>query len=71
MVLNDGKISTMVIDNIFGEEYILHLVPDAADPFIGQVKAEYKAVLEDIASKCFDVEVYLTDQCQPRKSVNG
>lgn len=62
MVLNDGKISTMVIDNTFGEEYILHLVPDAAGPFVGQVKAEYEAVLEDIASKCFDVEVFKAEQ---------
>lgn len=62
MVLNDGKISTMVIDNTFGEEYILHLVPDAAAPFVGQVKAEYETVLEDIASKCFDVEIFKAEQ---------
>lgn len=54
----DGKIYTVVIDNIGGDEYVLHQVEGASGSFVGQVKSEYEAVLEKISEKCFDSEFF-------------
>ncbi len=60
----DGKVSAEVIDKSTGEEYILHRVPSAAGSFVGQVKAEYEAVLDEISTKCFDCEVFKSEQAK-------
>lgn len=59
-----GKISTEVIDNELMEEYRLHLVSDAVGSFVGQVKMEYEAILEDISAKCFDADVFKSEQAK-------
>lgn len=61
---DDGQIDTEVIDNSSGEEYVLHRVAAAAGAFVGQVKAEYEAILEDISAKCFDPEVFKSAQAK-------
>lgn len=63
-VLYDGNVSTEVIDNNSGEEYILHNIADATGAFVGQVKAEYDAVLEKISSKCFETDVFKSEQAK-------
>ena len=63
-VLYDGNVSTEVIDNNSGEEYILHNIADATGAFVGQVKAEYDAVLEEISSKCFETDVFKSEQAK-------
>lgn len=60
----DGKICTEVIDNSSGDEYVLHQVAGAAGSFVGRVKAEYDAVLEDISTKCFEPEVFKSEQAK-------
>lgn len=60
----DGRIYTKVIDNSSGEEYVLHLVSSAVGSFVGQVKAEYEAILEEISAKCFDIEVFKSEQAK-------
>ncbi len=60
----DGKVSAEVIDKSTGEEYILHRVPSAAGSFVGQVKAEYEAVLDEISVKCFASEVFKSEQAK-------
>lgn len=63
-VANNGVITTTVIDNTYGEEYVLHRVAGATGSFVGQIKTEYEAVLEDIATKCFDLEIFKTKQAK-------
>lgn len=64
VVSSDGKISTEVIDNELSEEYRLHLVPDASGSFVGQVKTQYEAILEEISAKCFDMDVFKSNQAK-------
>lgn len=61
---HEEKIYTEVIDNISGDEYVLHLVAGAAGSFIGQVKSEYEAALEKIAQKCFDIQIFKSRQAK-------
>ena len=63
-VFADGRVSAEVIDKSTEEEYILHRIPDAAGAFVGQVKAEYEAVLDEISAKCFDPEVFQSEQAK-------
>lgn len=60
----DGKTDTVVIDNTSGDEYVLHRVESAAGAFVGQVKIEYEAVLEEISQKCFDTEIFKSKQAK-------
>lgn len=59
-----GKISTELIDKSTDEEYVLHRVPDAQGSFVGQVKAEYQAILDEIVARCFDSEVFKSKQAK-------
>lgn len=63
-VLQEGKIHTEVTDNSSGEEYVLHRVPGASGAFVGQIKAEYDAVLEEISVKCFEPDVFKSEQAK-------
>lgn len=58
------KLFTEVIDSISGEEYVLHRVTGAAGSFVAQVKGEYEAILEEISAKCFDPEVFKSEQAK-------
>lgn len=58
------KIFTEVIDNASGEEYVLHRVVGAAGSFVGKVRTEYEAILEEISAKCFDAEVFKSKQAK-------
>lgn len=53
-VTDEGRVFTRVNDVAFGEEYVLHLVGSAGGEFVGRVKAEYTAVLDDISERAFD-----------------
>lgn len=53
-----------ITDNSSGEEYVLHRVTGAAGTFVGRVKSEYEAVLEGIAAKCFDPDVFKSEQAK-------
>lgn len=56
-----GEIKTSLTDTISGEPYTLHLVSDATGAFVGQVRTEYTRVLEDIAERCFEREVFQSE----------
>ena len=60
----DRKIHAEVIDNELMEEYRLHLVADAVGSFVGQVKTEYAAILEEVFTKCFDIDVFKSEQAK-------
>lgn len=63
-VSQDGAVDTAVADTATGEEYVLHRVSGAAGAFVGQVKAEYEAVLEEIFAQCFYLNVFQSDQAK-------
>lgn len=59
-----GEVSSVVIDPILNEPYTLHLVDSASGSFVGQVKSNYEAVLEDIAQKCFEADIFKSKQAK-------
>ncbi|MBD5545030.1 MAG: hypothetical protein HDR01_12560 [Lachnospiraceae bacterium] len=61
---HEEKIYTEVVDNSSGDEYVLHLVASAAGSFVGQVKSEYEALLEEISAKCFDIQIFKSKQAK-------
>ena len=54
----DGGIKTEVWDTETEEPYTLFLVDGAAGEFVGRVREEYTKVLEDIADKCFETQIF-------------
>ena len=58
----DGEVKTALTDNGTGDLYTLHLVEGAGGAFIGKVRAEYERVLNDIADKCFETDVFKSPQ---------
>lgn len=54
VVRADGSLISKVTDTATDEEYVLHLVPDAAGSFVGRVRADYQSVLDDICAHCYD-----------------
>ncbi len=63
-VADNGEISTKVIENSLQEEYVLHLVDDAVGEFVGKVRAEFERVLTDIRDKCFEKDVFKSQQAK-------
>lgn len=57
-VFKNGETKTETLETFSNEPYTLHLVEGAKGTFIGQVREEYEKILEDIAEKCFDTEVF-------------
>lgn len=60
----EGAIYTEVTDRTDGDEYVLHLVASAAGSFVGQVKTEYEAILDEISAGCFDPEIFKSEQAK-------
>lgn len=54
----DEQVSTKIIDKATNDEYVLHKIPSSCGEFVGAVKAEYEAVLKNIADKCFETDVF-------------
>lgn len=53
-----GTVSAKVIDKESGDEYVLHKMENAIGSFVGNVRAEYEAVLSDIVEKCTESDVF-------------
>lgn len=60
----DGGVKTKVIDNEFKDAYVLHLTSCAVGGFVGRVRSEYQAVLQQIADTCFEAEVFKSAPAQ-------
>lgn len=58
----DENVSARICDADTGEEYVLHRVPSAVGEFVGKVKEEYEKLLSDIAEKCFEPNVFKSEQ---------
>ena len=57
-VQKDGTVKTELLDTLTEEPYTLHLVESAEGEFVGRVRAGYETVLQNIAEKCFDTEIF-------------
>lgn len=57
----DDIVNVKVIDNLLGEEYVLHNQLDATGAFVGAVRSEYENVLAEIAANCFEPDVFKSD----------
>ena len=57
-VKTDGRILTEIIDSGSEEEYVLHLVPNSQGEFVGRVRTEYEAVINEISEKCYETEIF-------------
>ncbi|MDA5473113.1 MmcQ/YjbR family DNA-binding protein [Yersinia kristensenii] len=67
MVITVSKlehVSATLTDTGSNEEYVLHLVPGSCGAFVGRVRAEYGKVLSDIAQKCFESDIFKSEQAQ-------
>lgn len=59
----DGTIRTRLVDGS-GNEYFLHRIADAAGSFVGRVKNEYETALKEISEKCFELDVFKSEQAR-------
>ena len=59
---DSGKVQTEMIEQDTKEAYILYKVENAAGGFIGAVKSACEEVLLDIAEKCYDPDVFQSEQ---------
>ena len=58
-VQKNGELCAEIFDTAYNnEKYTLHLIEDINGGFIGQVRAEFIRILEDIAEKCFNYDVF-------------
>lgn len=53
-----GEVETEVFDTETEEPYTLFLVEGSVGEFVGKVRSDYMSVLEDIADKCFEKQVF-------------
>lgn len=58
----DGTLSTKMIECSTQEEYSLYKVTASAGSFVGRVRAACEAVLTDISQKCFDPDIFQSEQ---------
>lgn len=61
ITISNSEVTTRLVD-ADGEPYTLHLVEDASGSFVGNVKAEYERVLNELAAQGFDDELFKSAQ---------
>lgn len=59
-----GEVRTRVIDAAAEEEYVLHRATGAVGAFVGMVKDAYEGVLRDISERCFEPDVFQSEQAK-------
>ena len=57
----NGELETELFDLSSEDVYTLHLVEGAVGAFVGRVRAEYEAVLQDIEQNCYETAVFKQD----------
>ncbi len=61
--INDnGVVKGRIYDLAFGDEYTNFRIEDSIGSFVGQVREEFKNLLKDIRSNCFNREDFIYDQ---------
>lgn len=61
-ISGEGHVDTKVIDTASGGEYVLHRVSGSAGSFAGSVREAYESVLLDISDKCFEENIFQSEQ---------
>ena len=56
-----GEVKTELLDKLTEEPYTLHLVESAVGEFVGRVREEYTRVLQDIADRFFEKDVFQSE----------
>ena len=62
IVQNDGSVSWKVLDIENNDEYLPLKIENNEGAYVGEVKAEYIAILEDIRRKCFSKNYFASSQ---------
>lgn len=57
-ITDEGGLNARVEDPHVGDEYLLHLVPNATGDYVGRVRYEYDLALEQIWKDCFTLSVF-------------
>ena len=60
-ISKSNEIKTKLIEKATNEIYTLHLAKNAVGNFVGKIRDEYNRVLDDITSKCFDMNIFESD----------
>ncbi|MCR4880429.1 MAG: MmcQ/YjbR family DNA-binding protein [bacterium] len=60
-IISPNIVKTKMLERDTHEPYTLHLTSEAGT-FVGQVREEYERVLGDICEKCFEYDVFKTQQ---------
>jgi len=63
-IMDNGTVSTKVVDPSLNEEYVLHRTPGACGSFVGRVRTDYENVLREISEKCFEPNVFKSNDAQ-------
>lgn len=61
-VRDDGTVSTKMIDTSTDEEYSLYKSESSVGTFVGEVRTVCEEVLTDISEKCFDADIFRSEQ---------
>ena len=61
-ISNTGIVSGKVIEVELNEEYINFRIEDQVGEFVGQVREEYRNILQDILNSCFEKEFFISKQ---------
>lgn len=62
--VKNSEITTKLTDTETNEEYTLHLIDGIDGAFVGNVRAEYSKIIEDIEKKCFKNSVFSSKTAQ-------
>lgn len=62
LFVDSGRLLSQLIETAVGDEYVLHLVPDAQGEFVGKVKAAYNAVLDRFIESCCETDIFQSKQ---------
>ena len=63
-VTESGEVSTKIVDKSSGDEYFLHLLKDSVGEFVGRVREEFEATLNEISESCFESDVFKSKQAK-------
>ncbi len=61
VTVSKDKVSAKLSDTDTNEEYFLHLAEGVEGTFVGQIKSEYEKIMTEIAEKCFDSNVFTSE----------
>lgn len=61
-ITSGGAVTTQMIDTVSEDEYTLHKIESSVGAYVGEVRSVCEDVLGDISQKCFEPDVYHSEQ---------